>query len=149
MIFSLKILLKEVMFFMRNEFKAIALEWIRKAQSDSGFADASFREFDDFYSQMCVLCHDAAEKFLKGFIALHGTKPERTHDLLNLLSTCLKLAQNKESLVKLETCCKTLNRYYTPLKYPSHFPTMTKDQALEAIESVKSIEKVILGNMEL
>lgn len=40
---------------MKDEFRAISLEWIKKAQSDYGFTTASFREFDDFYSQMCIL----------------------------------------------------------------------------------------------
>ena len=134
---------------MKDEFRAITLEWIKKAQNDYGFATASFREFDDFYSQMCILCHDAAEKFLKGFIASYGSKPERTHDLLNLLNTCLKLSQNTKCLVGLGPYCRTLNRYYTPLKYPSHFPAMTKDQAQEAIDAIGMIKKAILDSLKL
>ena len=137
------------MFCMKDEFKAITLEWIKKGQSDYGFANAAFREFDDFYSQMCILCHDASEKFLKGFIASYGTRPERTHDLLNLLDICIKLGQNTKSLVELGPCCKTLNQYYTPLKSPSHFPTMTKDQAQEALEAARIIKKIILGYLKL
>lgn len=134
---------------MKDEFSAIAIEWIKKAESDYGFANASFVEFDDFYSQMCILCHDAAEKFFKGFIAAHGTKPERTHDLLNLLGACVQLAQNTKNLNELEFYCSTLNRYYTPLKYPSHFPIMARNQAQEAIEAVKIIRKTILAGLKL
>jgi len=54
---------------MKDKFRAITLEWIKKAKSDYGYVISSFREFDDFYSQMCILSHDAAEKFFKGFIA--------------------------------------------------------------------------------
>ncbi len=134
---------------MKDEFKAITQEWIKKAQSDYGFANASFEEFDDFYSQMCVLCHDAGEKYLKGFIASHGIKPDRTHDLLNLLNICLTLDPKSKNLSKLKPSCTTLNNYYIPLKYPSHFPNMTKEQAHKALKSANIIGKTIVDNLKL
>lgn len=124
---------------MKNKFLAIAEEWLKKADSDLHFARASFEEFDDFYSQMCILCHDAAEKYLKGFIASCGVKPEKIHDLVTLLKECLKNSDDKEKLENLEPCCRTLNHYYTPLKYPSHYPSVTKEKAQEAIECTERI----------
>ena len=46
---------------MKNKPLKVVLDWINKANADLGFAKASFEEFDDFYSQMCILCHDAEE----------------------------------------------------------------------------------------
>lgn len=104
------------------------------------FARASFEDFDDFYRQICILCHDAAEKYLKAFITLHGVKPECIHDLLRLLNQCCEFSKELESLREV---CITLNPYYTPLKYPSHYPMPSRDQAKEAIEAVIRISKII------
>lgn len=132
---------------MKNEFLAIAEEWIKKADSDLNFARASFQEFDDFYSQMCILSHDAAEKYLKGFIASCGVKPEKIHDLVTLLKECLEHSDNKGNLANLESCCRILNRYYTPLKYPSHYPSATREKAQEAIECAERIGKEIIAKI--
>ncbi|MBF0564508.1 MAG: HEPN domain-containing protein [Nitrospirae bacterium] len=74
---------------MKDEYRAITLEWLSKAESDYNFAKSSFEEFDDFYSQMCLLCHDATEKYLKAFILSTGNRPERIHDLVALLNECI------------------------------------------------------------
>ena len=71
---------------MKEEFRSITLEWFNKAESDLDYARASFREFDRFYSQICILCHDAVEKYLKAGLASRGLRPKRTHDLVTLLT---------------------------------------------------------------
>lgn len=124
---------------MKVEFRSITLEWFHKAESDLDYARASFREFDRFYSQICILCHDAVEKYLKAGLASQGLRPERTHDLVTLLNECIQLAENTKGLLAIEQQCRMLNRYYIPLKYPSHYPTMTKEQAKEAIEAAETI----------
>ena len=53
---------------MNEQYRKITEEWLNKAQSDYLFAEASLREFSGFYSQICILCHDAVEKNLKAFL---------------------------------------------------------------------------------
>lgn len=88
---------------MKEEYRSITLEWLNKAENDLDYARASFREFESFFSQMCILCHDAAEKYLKACLATQGLRPngptgdpsERMH------STCGKyrgLARNRTTL---------------------------------------------------
>lgn len=128
---------------MRDKYKRITFEWLNKADSDLNFAKSSFDEFDDFYSQMCILCHDAIEKYLKAYIASYGVKPERIHDLVVLLNECARLSVNPEDFKTQEAGCRILNRYYTPLKYPSHYPMATKEQAKEAINAASQIGEFI------
>lgn len=134
---------------MRDEYKRITDEWLNKADSDLNFAKASFEEFDDFYSQMCILCHDAVEKYLKAYISSYGIKPERIHDLVVLLNECIKLVKHIEDFRSQEEGCRILNRYYTPLKYPSHYPMATKEQAREAIEVATNISNLIKNQIEV
>lgn len=125
---------------MNAAYKALTLEWLRKAQSDLLFAEASLREFSGFYSQICILCHDSAEKYLKAFLIANGTRPDRVHDLMALLHECLKI---DASLDLLDMACSNLNDYYIPLKYPSHYPDIVREQSAEAFESAKLIQTEI------
>ncbi|MFH1564202.1 MAG: HEPN domain-containing protein [Nitrospirota bacterium] len=133
---------------MKKDYERITLEWLNKADSDLSFARASLEEFDDFYSQMCILSHDAGEKYLKAYISSHGVKPERIHDLATLLKECQRLSVNPEDFNIIEEECRILNRYYTPLKYPSHYPSATKEQAKEAIEVAMDISNFIKRQFE-
>jgi hypothetical protein len=168
---------------MNAAYKALTQEWLSKAQSDLLFAEASLREFSGFYSQICVLCHDSAEKYLKTFLIAHGIRPDRVHDLMALLHECLKidaLANSRchprmslsgihdfsnlqtgfpiriasgmtncegikidATLCLLDMACSILNDYYIPLKYPSHYPDIIREQSAEAFDSVKLIQAEI------
>lgn len=122
---------------MNEAYKALTQEWLRKAQSDLLFAEASLRELSGFYSQICVLCHDSAEKYLKAFLIAHGVRPDRIHDLMALLHECLKI---DATLRLLAISCSNLNDYYIPLKYPSHYPDIVREQSAEAFDSAKLIQ---------
>lgn len=114
---------------MNEAYRKITQEWLNKAQSDYLFAEASLREFTGFYSQICVLCHDVVEKYLKAFLISQGKRPDRIHDLLAILNESCQVDQ---TLDVISTQCGILNDYYIPLKYPSHYPEMTQEQAEEA-----------------
>lgn len=128
---------------MKDDYRSITFEWIGKAESDLDYARASFRELERFYSHICILCHDSVEKFLKGCLASQGIRPERSHDLVALLNRCIEVAENKSYLIAVENPCRILNRYYIPLKYPSHYPAITKEQAREAIEAAGAVQVAI------
>jgi HEPN domain-containing protein len=121
---------------MNEAYKKITKEWLSKAQSDYLFAEASLRELSGFYSQICILCHDVVEKYLKAFLISQGKRPDRIHDLHAILNECCQI---DSSLGALTQQCSVLNDYYIPLKYPSHYPEMTKEQAEEAFESARVV----------
>ena len=125
---------------MKSNFETLANEWFKKATTDFRFAKASFHDFDEFYAQMCLLCHDSAEKYLKGFLVYNKIKPEKTHNLLNLLLECEKIDKKFNQFTEK---CKTLNEYYTPLKYPSYFPPLEKEDAAQSILAVEQLSKFI------
>ncbi len=128
---------------MKDNYQKIAVEWLKKADSDLAFAQASLREFDGFYSQICILCHDAVEKYLKAYISFCGIKPERSHDLVALLNKCKEISSLQKDFEYYDDGCRILNQYYTPLKYPSHYPMATKEQAKEAVEITTTIAMFI------
>jgi HEPN domain-containing protein len=109
------------------------------------YAQASFKEFDSFYSQICVLCHDSAEKYLKAYLCANSLDFPKTHDLVVLARMCVDVKIPK----KLEVYAVRLNGYYIPLKYPSHYPSIKREQAAEAIDSAKEIEKLITAKLSV
>ena len=125
---------------MNEAYRKITQEWLLKAQSDYLFAEASLREFSSFYSQICILCHDSVEKYLKSFLISHGKRPDRIHDLLAILNEC---SQIDSTLDVISSQCGILNDYYIPLKYPSHYPEMTHEQAEEAFAAAGAVRNEI------
>lgn len=129
---------------MNEQYKAITTEWLNKARSDYQFAEASLREFSGFYAQICILCHDSVEKYLKAFLISNGKRPDRIHDLLALLHECSGI---DSTLQMISMQCGILNDYYIPLKYPSHYPEIIKEQAEEAFAAAGvvrvEIEKLV------
>jgi HEPN domain-containing protein len=131
---------------MNEAYRKITQEWLSKAQSDYLFAEASLREFSGFYSQICILCHDVVEKYLKAFLISQGKRPDRIHDLLAILIECRQIDPTLDVVL---TQCAILNDYYIPLKYPSHYPEMTQDQAEEAFSAACAVRGEVekrLGN---
>jgi len=127
---------------MKSKASKVVLDWLERADSDFAFAELSFKEFDNFYSQMCVLCHDAVEKYLKAYLISQKKQYKKIHDLVTLIKDCINISKHKR-FNTFEDGCRILNNYYTPLKYPSHYPFATRKQASEAIEIAKKIRDFI------
>jgi HEPN domain-containing protein len=136
--------------FMKRKPTGITAEWLSKAESDLTYAQLSFDEFDDFYTQICILCHDSSEKFLKGFLQFNNVSPKKIHDISTLLHECLLIKPRSRPLRSLEQQGRLLNTFYTPLKYPSHYPPVERSQAQKALQAATYIAKTIkklLGEM--
>ena len=128
---------------MDKNYSDIVMEWLKKAESDFQYAKLSFEAFDSFYAQICVLCHDSAEKYLKAYILYHGMQPEKIHDLVTLYKQCAEIGKEDSELGGLEEKSRVLNRYYVPLKYPSHYPAVDREKTKEAMEAAEEIRKVV------
>ena len=115
---------------MKKGVEKVTLEWLRKAEDDLEFATVSLEELDDFYSHICILCHDSVEKFLKALLISQGKKPLKIHDLVTLLNDCISISRDKTKLQSIVDSCRILNQYYIPLKYPTHYPPAIKEQAV-------------------
>jgi len=86
--------------------KLLVLEWLYKAEQDFGFAKVNLEEEWEYFDQICLFFHQAAEKFLKAYIVKFGLRFEKQHDLLKLLKTC---SHYDPSFKKLQEDCRFLN----------------------------------------
>lgn len=119
----------------------LAKEWFRIGEQELNYAKAAFDDFDDFYSQMCVQCHQAVEKYLKGFLVYQNKRYPFTHDLVKLIHECSKIDRN---FLDFLSNVKTITDYYIELRYPVNYPPRTKKDAKQAIEIAQNIKNFIV-----
>ena len=115
-------------------------EWIKLADDDLSFAKASFKEFDKFYSHICIQAHQATEKYLKGFLIFHKKDFPKIHDLSYLVKECAKIDKDFNKYLD---PCKKITDYYIYLRYPITLPPRTEKDAREAIEIAESIARLV------
>ena len=126
---------------MSKKTKALAEEWIDRAASDVKYARAGERETGQHHIT-CFLCHQAAEKALKGLIALDGKAPQKTHSL-GLLMTAA--AASYPSLMGIIKDVRRLDKFYIPARYPGgeefDFEPRDAEAALATAEHLLTIAR--------
>lgn len=82
---------------MVNNNLELAYEWFKKAKADIDFAKIGFKE-TEHYGEVCFLCQQAAEKYLKGYLVANGVNPPRIHSVASLTVKCSKILRNLKIL---------------------------------------------------
>src|SRR6266404_2942910 len=117
-------------------------QWVKKADSDLRVAIGV--QFVPFAAdQICFLCQQSAEKYLKALLEELGQSIPKTHDLLLLLG----LVQSQHpNIVALRRGLTVLARYGVAPRYPGF--DATKRQAASALrwsEKVRRACRSLLG----
>jgi HEPN domain-containing protein len=119
--------------------REIIREWAAKAEDDFQFARISLIEKKPFWSHICFLFQQSAEKYLKALILDQGLKFQKTHDLPILLKRCLGKIPG---FVELTGDCDLLVTFYVETRYPIHWPTSfageDAEQAYRAADRIRS-----------
>ncbi len=128
---------------MGSKMTKYATHWFRKAEEDllvirvllpkKGTANA-----------VCFHAQQAAEKYLKGFLAFHGKNVRKIHELDALLLLC---AEVNASFNELKKDAIFLNHFYTEARYPGDIPDFSSSQAQDAAVSadrVKAFVRVVV-----
>lgn len=123
----------------------LAQEWFETGDDDLAYAKVGFRE-SPFYSQICISCQQAAEKYLKGFLVANGKSYPKIHDLGVILGKCGEIDSN---LLELKEDCNFLTKFYVEVRYPPDITPADKDDAGEAIESCKRIISQVKKSLEV
>ncbi len=127
---------------MRNQHD-LAEGWFRKGNSDIQAIQALLKA-DGPYDVACFHAQQAVEKYLKGFIELHGEVAPRTHDLVELNLRCI--AHNVTWEID-ENTLSELTNYAVESRYQlDFFPG--RAIASEALSSVRRICRVILAEQK-
>jgi len=89
-------------------------DWFLLAKDRLEKADALFTQFGDSWTGVELL-HEAAERYLKGYLVSHGWKLVKTHDLNRLLATSCDF--NNE-FVAFVSACQNLTEQFWEQHYP-------------------------------
>ncbi|MFW6306182.1 MAG: HEPN domain-containing protein [Bacillota bacterium] len=123
--------------------KNIAEEWFAFANSDLKSAIFLLRMKPTPLEIISYHCQQCAEKYLKGFIAFHGGKIKRTHDLVVLNRECQKFDISFQNIIEE---CINLTDYGVQVRYPFHIDIEEHD-VKNAIKESKKIRKFIINKI--
>ncbi len=124
---------------MDDHKKILAKEWFDGGLSDYQYAEVGLKE-EQIFPQIAFLSQQIAEKFIKGFLILHGFEPPRIHDLPKLLDECIKI---NAILKDLRDACELLSGFYIEARYPPDIPQYTKQEIIEAFHAAKQVKEEI------
>lgn len=118
----------------------ITREWIEIADLDFASANYLLGMQPIPVEIICYHCQQAAEKYLKGFLASIGHEIIRTHDLVLLNKLCREVDGNFKAI---EEECLLLTDYSVTIRYPYPLELNRSDATL-ALENAEAIQKFVL-----
>jgi HEPN domain-containing protein len=123
----------------------IAKEWLKIAELDLSSAEFLQKMNPIPVEIICYHCQQAAEKYLKGFLALNGEEIKKTHDLMQLNKMCQKY-EEKFGMIAEE--CLLLTDYGVNIRYP--FPMDINDADMKiAFRNAQKIKDFVLARFNI
>ena len=118
-------------------------EWLRKAEADFLAARELSQAKAPLHDQVCFLCQQAAEKFLKALLQERAATIPRTHNLVYLLRL---LVPQPPSLSSMRRGLDFLSRFAVDIRYPGDRATRRQAQAaLRWAGQVRAAVRALLG----
>ena len=119
-------------------FKTLAMRWFKKAENDllnvRNNLDAERYSTDT----VCFHCQQAAEKYLKGFLAWHQIPFAKTHDLAALLQQLKDLVGEEAN--HLLSSILLLDDYSVSIRYPQEYESEPDEEEVrEALQAAMTV----------
>lgn len=114
-------------------------DWIARATDDLQAIEILLRE-DGPSNPICFHAQQAAEKYLKGFLASRGIVVRKVHDLGSTLSECVGIDKDFETL---RTDAEYLEQYYIEARYPTEIPTFSRTDAEKSAAAARRIRDFV------
>lgn len=110
--------------------------WVAKADHDLLNIRNNLVADDVPWDTVCFHAQQAGEKLLKAYLLARGMAPERTHDLVKLLSGCIAF---DPSLNDLEPECVILSAYGVLPRYPDDVDDLDESDAMALVAAADQI----------
>ncbi len=127
--------------------RALAKRWFQKAENDLLNVQNNLNAEHYPSDTVCFHCQQAAEKYLKGFLAWHKVAFAKTHDLLELLRQVKEVTVTDAEM--LSTCLLLLDPYSVGVRYPLEYEREPDEheveEAVEAAYTVREWVRLQLG----
>lgn len=127
---------------MDDNYAKQAIEWFERGRHDMETAQLLYDEHG-YTDSIAYHIQQAIEKYLKGYLVLHGKKPPKIHELDTLLN---HIATFDKSFLNFLDICEKASRFYIEDRYPPGPPVEYEykeikddlDSASELIEKIKA-----------
>lgn len=122
-----------------------AKNWFKRADEDLEFIEIILKEKRFSFNPICFHAQQAAEKYLKGFLACHDLHVRKIHDLETLVDDAKTVNQSFETL---RSEIKFLNQFYIASRYPEDYTEFTLGDAKKAYEAAKIVKELVIENIK-
>ena len=122
---------------MTDEHKKHVRQWLEKAEHDIIAVKTLIDVQPLILDVACFHCQQAAEKYLKSFLAYHGADIKKTHDLRLLRNMCSQIDSEFS-----EIDFKDLNTYAVEVRYPN-FISPQMDEVKEYLLIAEKIKELV------
>jgi len=125
----------------------LAQRWFQKAENDLLNVENNLKATRYPADTVCFHCQQAAEKYLKGFLAWHQVPFVKIHDLLELLKQVTQISGAAEEL---SPSLLKLDQYAVQIRYPHEYGgTPSKSEVQEAVAAAYTVRKWIRHALKL
>lgn len=119
-------------------------DWLARANEDVQVAEILLKE-DGLPNSVCFHAQQAAEKYLKSFLAFQEKNIRKVHDLVAILTFCEEIDASFDSL---REEVDFLNKFYIETRYPGDYSDFTLKDAKEASEVVHKIKEFVMSKIK-
>ena len=127
--------------------KDVATRWFNKGNNDLIAGNYILTMPEPPTDTVCFHSQQAAEKYLKGFLAFHGRETPKIHDIEELISICIEI---DSEFSKLFDVSSDLSVYAVEVRYPLEIDyEITAEEALSAIQNANKIRDFVLNKLKL
>jgi HEPN domain-containing protein len=119
-------------------------DWFARGDDDIRAAEILLKE-QGAPNTICFHAQQAAEKYLKGFIAYHEKHVRKIHDLSALVSICIDIDKRFELL---KEDAQFLSQFYTESRYPDDYIEFQREDAEEAFGAAQRIKEFVLEKIK-
>lgn len=129
---------------MDEQLKKIAIQWLIKADNDLKTAEHGLTADEPITDTICFHCQQAAEKYLKMYLAIKGNDPSITHNISALVTKCAAYDPAFNEL----NCFGFLTSYAVSLRYPDDFYMPEVEEALVALAAARDVRGFVVARTE-
>ncbi|MDP3735126.1 MAG: HEPN domain-containing protein [bacterium] len=129
---------------MNDKTTQYAGEWFERGDDDLQVMEVLLRN-ESIPNVVCFHAEQAAEKYLKGFLAHRERHARRVHDLSSLLRVCCEV---DASFKALQHDVEFLGDLYFSSRYPDNYTVYQKKDAEEAQAAAMRVRAFVLGRVK-
>jgi len=120
--------------------------WFLKADNDLKTARDELAAEDPATDTVCFHAQQCAEKYVKAYLVYHNKEFRKTHNLAELIESCVEIDAGFVELLKLNV--HELTIYATELRYPEYFYMPTTGEAEKAIAVDERVKEFVTEKLE-